>query len=82
MPSKIEKIENEAFKLPRKDRADLASRLLSSLEEGSKKEIEMAWMEEAERRLHLYKAGKMKAIPAEKVFKEIRSKLKKKFGSK
>ena len=49
---------------------------------GSEKEIEMAWVDEAERRLRLYKAGKMKAIPAEKVFKEVRSALKKKFGSK
>lgn len=76
MPSKIEKIEKEVFRLPSHVRALLAEHLINSLDEEENPEAEMLWIEEAEYRYKKYKEGKVKTKSAEMVFKEARSKLK------
>ena len=76
MPSKIEKIEREVFRLPSHERALLAEHLISSLDDEENPEAEMLWIEEAEHRYKKYKEGKVKTKSAEMVFKEARSKLK------
>ena len=75
MRSKIKGIEEEALKLPSQERARLAEQLISSLDEEEDPEAERLWVEEAERRYKEYKEGKVKAKPADLVFKEARSKL-------
>lgn len=65
----IDQIENEVLKLPQHERARLARRLLSSLDEDS--ELEKAWYDEAECRLAELKAGEATEIPAEEVFGSI-----------
>jgi putative addiction module component (TIGR02574 family) len=56
--------------LPAIDRAALADELLSSLEPPDSA-IDERWAIEAETRLAAFKAGTMKAIPAEEVFREL-----------
>ena len=63
-------LEAEILKLPRSERAQLAERLISSLDEES--EIEQAWIEEAERRYSAYLEGKMSARPIEEAMSAIR----------
>ena len=63
----------EALELPLAARADLASKLLDSLDELSESEIEQLWAEEAERRYAEYKAGRTEAVPAEEVFARLRA---------
>ncbi len=75
MPSKTKEIEEEALRLPSHERARIAEHLISSLDESEDPEAERLWIEEAERRYQEYKHGKVKAKPAEMVFKEARSKL-------
>jgi len=75
MRSKIKGIEEEALKLPSHERAQLAEQLISSLDEEEDPEAERLWIEEAERRYKEYREGKVKAKPADLVFKEARSKL-------
>ena len=75
MLSKIKEIEEEALRLPSRERAQLAEHLISSLDEEEDPEAEKLWIEEAERRYREYKEGKVKAKPSELVFKEARSKL-------
>ena len=75
MSSKIEKIEKEVLRLPSHERALIAERLISSLDEEEDPEAERLWIEEAERRYKEYKEGKVKAKSAETVFKETRSKI-------
>ncbi len=75
MPSKIKEIEEEALRLPSYERAQLAEHLIISLDDVEDPEAERLWIEEAERRYQEYKQGKVKAKPAEMVFKEARSKL-------
>ncbi|OGW13566.1 MAG: hypothetical protein A3G93_10395 [Nitrospinae bacterium RIFCSPLOWO2_12_FULL_45_22] len=76
MLSKIEEIEEKALRLSSHERALLAEHLIQSLDEEEDLAVERLWIEEAERRYQEYKHGKIKAKPAEVVFKEARSKLK------
>jgi putative addiction module component (TIGR02574 family) len=49
------------------ERFEVAEELLRSVEEVDP-EIDRLWLEEAERRLAAYRAGKVKGIPAEDIF--------------
>ena len=63
----------EVLELPLDARADLASRLLDSLDDLSEEETDQLWAAEAERRYAAYQAGTMKAVPADEVFSRLRS---------
>ena len=66
-------IAAEALELPITARAELASRLLDSLDDLSEEENDQLWAQEAERRYADYKAGKIESVPAEEVFARLRS---------
>ena len=68
-------LEFEVLKLSPKDRARLAQRLLESLDTLSEPEIESLWLEEAERRDQALDADPSRAIPADEVLREARSRL-------
>ena len=63
----------EALELPLTARADLASRLLDSLDDLSDEENEQLWALEGERRYAAYKAGTIESVPADEVFARLRS---------
>ena len=71
MSRDVKEITAEALQLPLDARAELASQLLESLDDLSEKEVEQLWAAEAERRYADYKAGKIKAIPADEVFARL-----------
>lgn len=75
MAHSLSEIEKDALRLSAKDRARLAVRLLSSLEETteSPEEIEKLWIAEAERRFQELRDGVVEGIPAQKVFAELRT---------
>ena len=73
MARQLKDIAAEALELPLTARAELASQLLDSLDEISEEESDTLWAEEAERRYAGYKAGEIKAAPAEEVFARLRS---------
>lgn len=68
MSRDTERLLAEALALPPAERANLAARLLASLEptEGTPEEIEAAWDEEIERRLASMEAGE-KMVPWDEV---------------
>ena len=76
MAHSIAEIEEDVLRLPAEDRARLAVRLLSSLEEmvESPEEIEKLWIIEAERRFRELRDGAVQGIPAREVFAELRAK--------
>ena len=76
MPMKIKEIEKEALRLSPHERALLVEHLIGSLEPDDDPDAERSWIDEAERRYQEYKAGRVKTIPAEQVFKNARAKLK------
>jgi putative addiction module component (TIGR02574 family) len=68
-------LESQALKLSRRERARLAQRLISSLDQEAEANAERLWLAEAERRLADLKSGKVAGIPAERVIKKVRSAL-------
>ncbi|MGE4520457.1 MAG: addiction module protein [Desulfobacteraceae bacterium] len=70
MSELLKQIENQVLTLPAQERAFLADRLLSSLNEDSFTDNEAEWIIEAEKRYKEYKNGKRKGVSAEKVFEE------------
>jgi putative addiction module component (TIGR02574 family) len=65
-----DQIEQELLKLPTAERARIAERLISSLDEDA--EIEAAWIEEVRRRDQEIQSGAVRTIPLEDALKSIR----------
>jgi len=75
MTSEAQKIEKQAQCLSVKERARLALKLIESLDPDDDEDVEELWLDEAERRLADYDAGKTEARSADEVFAEIEKKL-------
>jgi len=69
----LEELESEIRKLPPKERAALAKRVIESLDDLSESEIEALWTEQAERRLDELEEGLATEIPAEEVLRRARA---------
>ncbi|MBI5601797.1 MAG: addiction module protein [Deltaproteobacteria bacterium] len=69
MSKKSDEILSTAMELTLEERAQLAGKLLLSLDEPLDIEVEQLWVEEAERRLKEFRDGKIKGIPADEVFR-------------
>ena len=57
----------KALALPPEERADLASTLIDSLDATVDDDVEAAWQEEIQRRMHDVRSGKVKTTPWEEV---------------
>jgi Putative addiction module component len=68
-------VESEALKLKPQARAELAEKLLKSLEELSDEEVRRLWAEEAVRRDAELDAGTASMRDAEDVFRDARARL-------
>lgn len=64
-------IEDQAVRLPHRQRARLALKLLESLTPGQDEDVDELWLDEAERRLREYDAGTTEAVDAEEAINEI-----------
>ena len=64
-------ITEQALGLDLEERARLAKKLLESLDGLIEAEIENLWLDEAERRIREYEAGRMAAIPSDEGFREV-----------
>ena len=63
MTRAVEELYEQASQLPAQDRAELAGRLLESIEDPSDEGVEEAWAAEIERRMVEYRAGRVETIP-------------------
>ncbi len=75
MSSNTQDLEKKLRSLSRKDRARLALNLVESLDPGTDEDAEELWLDEAERRLADYDAGKTESRPVNDVISEIKSKI-------
>jgi putative addiction module component (TIGR02574 family) len=75
MANLARELESKALKLPPRERARLARRLISSLDQEVDSDADRLWLQEAERRLGELKSGKIAGIPAVKVIRKARSAL-------
>jgi putative addiction module component (TIGR02574 family) len=69
----IDKLREEALRLPASDRAKLAAELLESLDDEDREQldaeaIEKAWAEEIQRRTALVRSGKAELLSEEEAF--------------
>ncbi len=62
-----------ALSLPEPARADIADKLLMSLDTPDQREIDALWAQEAESRIEAYERGEIKAIPGDEVFAAIKA---------
>lgn len=69
----IDQLEQEVLKLPADERARLAERITSSLDDEA--EIEKEWLEEVRRRDAELDSGAVAAIPMEDALASVRSRL-------
>ena len=72
----IQAIEQEVLDLPIEDRARLAEKLLSSLDDLSEQEIEKLWLVEAQRRAVEIDNGTVQLVSAEEMERRIQAILK------
>jgi putative addiction module component (TIGR02574 family) len=70
--SQIE-LEREVMKLSLKERAELAQKLLRSLDDPSETELEALWAEEADRRLDAFERGEMRSYSREEMLKRLKA---------
>ena len=75
MASDLLDLEKRLLSLPSETRARLAERLIASLDDLSDEENERLWVDEAERRMQAFKAGRLSARPAEDVIRDVRDHL-------
>lgn len=66
----------EALSLPPAERAEIAERLMSSLDPPAQETIDALWAKEAEERLDAFDRGEIRAFPAKQVFVQVGNKLK------
>jgi putative addiction module component (TIGR02574 family) len=70
--AKNDEIFRTALSLPEETRAELADRLLQSLDETGQEAIDALWAREAEDRIAAFERGEVSAIPGEEVFASLR----------
>ncbi len=75
MSRSFEEIETEAMSLDLQGRAQLAEKLLLSLDAPTDAENLHLWVAEAERRLRDLREGKAKEIPSDEAFRKARAAL-------
>ena len=75
MATDLTQLEKRVLSLPTEERARLAERLIASLDDLNDEENERLWLDEAERRLEAYRAGRIGARPADDVIQDARHSL-------
>jgi putative addiction module component (TIGR02574 family) len=75
MTRKLSEVERDAMELPLQERALLVEHLLTTLDTGEDINAEEQWLQEAEKRYHDYRAGRIASRPADQVFQEATKRL-------
>jgi putative addiction module component (TIGR02574 family) len=73
MPMTVEQIAAEALSLPSEARAQLADRLVESLDPAEEGVVRQLWATEAMRRRDEVRNGRIKTIPSDEALARVRS---------
>jgi putative addiction module component (TIGR02574 family) len=76
MATTVERLAEQALKLPSESRARLADLLVESLDADELGRIDRLWIAEAKRRRDEVRAGRVKTIPGEQARRKVRDALK------
>lgn len=74
MTDKMQAILEQALKLSPTERTDVAEQLLASLDEAPDTDVEHAWQEEIQKRLHQIEHGEVELMNSDTVMGELRKK--------
>ena len=77
MPTNVAEIEAKIRSLSLEDKTELIRFLIADLDGPADADVESAWLVEAQRRHREIVEGKVKPIPAQRVFQNLRARLKK-----
>ena len=75
MAHAVEKIAEEIRSLTAEQKVELLRSLIAELDAPAEADVERAWLEEAQRRHRELVEGKVKGVPGERVFENLRSRL-------
>jgi len=75
MARAIERIEEEIRSLSAAEKVELLRTLIAELDAPADAEVERAWLEEAQRRHRAMIEGKVKGVPGERVFENLKLRL-------
>jgi len=76
MSTRGAEVLKEALSLPPAERAEIAERLLSSLDLPTQRKLDEMWANEVEDRLDAFDRGEIEAIRGEQVFEQLGRKTK------
>ena len=71
MATTVERLAEQALKLPSESRARLADLLVESLDAGALGRIDRLWVAEAKRRRDDVHAGRVKTVPGEQARRKV-----------
>ena len=77
MSTNVAEIEAKIRSLSLEDKTELIRSLISELDGPADADVERAWLKEAQRRHREIAEGRVKPVPAQRVFQNLRSRLKK-----
>jgi putative addiction module component (TIGR02574 family) len=77
MSTDVAEIEAKIRSLSLKDKTKLIRSLIAELDDPADVDVESAWLIEAQRRHREIVEGKVKPVPAQRVFQNLRARLKK-----
>lgn len=72
--ARFERIREEALRLTRRQRLQLAQELQASVMTAQERQVEQAWIAEAQRRMQAFEDGTAELIPGDQVLRELRAK--------
>jgi putative addiction module component (TIGR02574 family) len=72
MATNIQRVAEQAMKLPAESRAELADRLVESLDSEEIGRIDRLWLDEAKRRRDEVRSGRVKTIAGEDARRTVR----------
>ncbi len=75
MARPVEKIEEEIRSLSAAEKVELLRSLIAELDAPADADVERVWLEEAQKRHRELVEGKVKGVPGERVFENLRSRL-------
>lgn len=75
MSIEVVEIEEKIRSLSREDKAELIRTLIMELDSPADADVERAWLEEAQRRHRELVEGKVRPVPGDRVFDNLRARL-------
>jgi putative addiction module component (TIGR02574 family) len=76
MSDSVIELERKIRSLSREHRLELIRNLIADLDGPADTDVEQAWLKEAQRRLEQLKQGKVRPVPGEQVFRNLKARLK------